>query len=380
MADPTYDIISASTLADMKADIVYDEFFVESSTQRKLRASGALDPYLGGSVMQEPFQYDRVAGGAVAPGADVNVLQRQILAATAFQPKKYEEQVPLNLWQTNVINAGPAGKVKLADLYMTNAVQALNTDLGIDFFRHGQASPTGVGDNRAIFINGAAEALNNGLDNSWDGNLFTSYGGQTRNGAIGNVLNSIPIWFGDQLGNTGQIAYKGVIEMYLNCNQEPSIGVCNKALYAYLLERQEPKQNFTQEKDASIGLVGLKFMNSYIHVDKLCPSTKYGQIVPSGLSQTTAVQPATFTSRTTASIGISNLPSNVTINPGEVLFFFRMEGWKVRPAEDEEYNFNFTPPIRSQTNSDLIVMFLKAGINFYTTSPRDNAHGYGAGY
>jgi hypothetical protein len=379
MADPTYDQISASTLADMRDDIVWDEFFVESSLQRKLRASGALDIYTGGSVMQEPFQFDRVAGGAIAPGSDITVLQRQILAATAFQPKEYIEQVPLNLWQTNVINAGPAGKVKLADLYMNNAVQALNTDLGIDFYRHGQASPSGVGDNRLIFINGASEVMNDGVTNSWDGNYFPYYGGQARNGAIGNVLNSIPIWLGDQTGAPGQISYKPAIEMYLNCVQEPDIAVCNKALYAYLLERQEPKQNFTTEKDLSIGLTGIKFFNAYIHVDKLCPSTKYGQILPSGLSQTTAIQPSTFTSSATPS-SISNLPAAQTIQPGEIIFMFRMAGWKVRPTEDEEYNFNFTPPVRSQTNADLIVMFLKAGINFYTPSPRDNVHGYGAGF
>jgi hypothetical protein len=285
----------------------------------------------------------------------------------------------MNLWQTNVVNSGPAARVKLADLYMSNAVQALNTDLGIDFYRHGQAAPSGVGDNRVVFINGAAEAMNDGITSSWDGNYFPYYGGQLRNGVIGNVLNSIPIWFGDQLGNTGQISYKSIVEMYLNCVQEPEIGVCNKALYSYLLERQEPKQNFAQEKDASIGLVGLKFLNSYIHVDKLCPSTKYGQILPSGLSQTTAIQPAAFTSSPAPS-SISNLPAGVTINPGEVIFFFRTAGWKIRPTTDEEYNFNFTPPIRTQTNPDLIVMFLKAGINFYTPSPRDNCHGYGAGF
>ena len=379
MADPTFDQLSASTLADLAQDIVYDEFFVEGSLQRKLRASGALDEYLGGTIMQEPFQYNRVAGGAIAPGSDVTVVQRQILAATGFTPKLYVEQVPLNLWQTNVVNSGPAARVKLADLYMSNAVQALNTDLGIDFYRHGQAAPSGVGDNRVVFINGAAEAMNDGVTNSWDGNYFTYYGGQLRNGTIGNVLNSIPIWFGDQLGNTGQISYKSIVEMYLNCVQAPDIAVCNKALYSYLLERQEPKQNFSQEKDVSIGITGLKFLESYIHVDKLCPSTKYGQILPSGLSQTTAIQPSSFTSSGSPS-SISNLPATQTINPGEVIFFFRTAGWKIRPTTDEEYNFNFTPPIRSQTNPDLIVMFLKAGINFYTPSPRDNVHGYGAGF
>jgi len=79
MPDPTFDSLSASTLADMKDSIVYDEFFVEGSLQRKLRASGALDEYLGGTIMQTPFMYDRVSGGAIAPGSNINVIQKQIL-------------------------------------------------------------------------------------------------------------------------------------------------------------------------------------------------------------------------------------------------------------------------------------------------------------
>lgn len=379
--DPTFDQISASTLADMRDDVVYDEFFVEGAALRKLRTSGALDEYLGGTIMQEPFQFGRVAGGAHQPGADVTIIQRQILAATAFVPKEYVEQVPLNLWQTQVINAGPAGKVKLVDLYMTNAVQALNTDLNIDLYNHGQAASSGVADNRVIFINGAAEFMNDGVTNSWDGNVFTTIGGQTRNGNIGNVLNSIPIWLGQSDGTTGQAAFKPVIESYLNCVQEPDTGLTNKAFFAYLLEREEPKQRYgmSVEKDPNVGLTGLRYMNAMIFVDKLCPSTKYGQILPSGLSQTTAIQPSSFTSSAAPS-SISNLPANTTINPGEIFFWFRMAGWKIRPTTDEEYNFNFTPPVRAQNNPDLVVMFLKAGINTYTPSPRDNTHLYGAGF
>lgn len=384
MPDPTFDQISAATLADLRADIVYDNFFVDGALQRLFRSSGALDDYLGGTIMQEPFMYDRVVGGAIAPGSDVNVIQKQILAATGFVPKEYVEQVPLNLWQTNVINAGPAGKVKLADLYMTNAVMACSTDLNIDFYRHGQASSSTVSDNRSIFVNGASEALNDGVNPSWDGNVFTTYGGQSRNGAVTNSLNSIPIWLGDTNGNTGQISYKPLLEAYLNCVQAPDAGLCNKALFAYLLERQETKQRFAQETDARIGLTGIKVMDAYIHVDKLAPSTKYGTILPSGLSMTTSIKPSTFVvpNLTSTQTAISNFPTGgtATLNPGEVFFWFRVKGWKIRPTTDPEYDHNFTPPIRSQNNPDLVVMFYKTGINFYTPSPRDNVQMFGAGF
>lgn len=381
MADPTFDQISATTLADLRDDVLYDEFFVDTAWMRKMRVSGALDEFLGGSIMQTPFMYDRVNGGAIAPGSDVAVVQKQILAATAFVPKEYVEQVPLNLFQTNVIQgSGPAVKVKLVDAYMTNAVQSLNTDIAIDFYRHGQSIS---GSNRLIYINGLSEALNDGINPSWDGNVFTTYGGQLRNGAITNTLNSIPIWVGTQAGGTGQISYKVLAESYMNCVQRPTIGICNKALYAYLLERQEPKQRaYMTEQDVSIGMSGIKLMDAIIFEDKLAPSTKYGQILPSGLSQTTSIQPVAFTTPTYSGSqnAISNFPSNTTVQPGEPFFWLRLPGWKIRPSNDPEYDFNFTPPIRSQTNPDLIVMFLKAALNIYCTSPRDNSQLIGAGF
>jgi len=380
VADPTFDQISATTLADLRDDVLYDNFFVDTAWLRKLRVSGALEEFLGGTLMQTPFQYNRVNGGAIAPGSDVTVTQVQIIAATAFVPKEYVEQVPLNLFRTNVIQGGgPAVKVKEVDAYMTNAVQSLNTDIAIDFYRHGQSIS---GSNRIININGISEALNDGVNPSWDGNVFTTYGGQLRNGVVGNTLNSVPTWVGDQSGNTGQITYKVLVEAYMNCVQRPDIGLCNKALYSYLLERQEPKQRFSVEQDISIGMSGLKLLDAYIFEDKLAPSTKYGTLLPSNLSQTTSIKPAAFTTPTLSATqsAISNFPSVTSVNPGEPFFWLRAKGWKLRPSNDPEYDFNFTPPIRSQTNPDLVVMFLKAALNAYTTSPRDNWQLIGAGF
>lgn len=378
--DPTFDQISATTLADLRDDVVYDNFFVDTAWMRKMRVSGCLDEFFGGTIMQTPFQYDRVNGGAIAPGSDLAVVQKTILAATAFVPKEYVEQVPLNLFQTNVIQgSGPAVKVKLVDAYMTNAVQALNTDIAIDIYRHGQNI---TGSNRTIFINGFSEALNDGVNPSWDGFVFPTYGGQLRGSAIGNTLNSIPIWAGAQDGSTGQVSYKLMVEAYLNCVQRPDIGLCNKALYAYLLERQEPKQRFEMQQDISIGMSGLKLLDAMIFEDKLAPSTKYGQILPAGLSQTTSIKPAAFTTPTLSATqrAISNFPSATSVTPGEPFFWLRMKGWKLRPSNDPEYNFNFTPPIRSQTNPDLVVLFLKSALNAYTSSPRDNSQIIGCGF
>lgn len=384
-ADPLFDQISATTLADMRADVVQDNFFVEGAWQRLTRYYHAEDPFFGGTWMQEPFMYNRVNGGAYPPGSDVTVEQIQILAAMAFTPRAYKEDVPINMWQTEVLNNGPAAAVSTYDTYMTNAVQAMSTDFNIDAYQHGQPSASTVSQNRSIFMNGIDEAVNDGRNPGYLGNVYSTYGGQTRNGAVGNVLNATPIWAGDSAGNTGPVSYSLLFGAYLNCVQSPDAGLCNKACFQYIANRNEPKQRFAnEEKDVRIGLVGFRIMDAVIHVDKLAPSTKYGSLLPSGLSQTTSGALSTFTSPTfsggTATYNaVSGFPSATTCSPGEPFFWLRMQDWRLRPSRSPEYNHNFTPPIRTQNNPDLVVMFYKAAATYYTPSPRDNSHIVGIG-
>jgi hypothetical protein len=380
MADPLFDQLSAGTLADLRRDAVQDNFFVDGAWQRLMRYYGSNDPFTGGLFMQEPFMYNRVNGGAYQPGADVQVSEVQVLGAMGFPPRAYKEDIALNLFQIGVVNNGPAAAVSIYDMYYENAVQALSTDLNIDFYQHGQASGSTVTPNRSIYVDGADEALNDGLNPGWMGNVYTTYGGQTRNGVVGNTLNSTPIWAGDQAGNTGQVNYGTLFGAYLNCVQPPDTGLCNKACFQYIAMREEPKQRFAQETDVRIGLTGFKILEAFIHVDKLAPSTKFGALLPSGLSQTSSIKPTAFSTTGLTLSAVSNYPASTTCQPGEPFFWFRLQDWKLRPTDDPEYNHNFTPLIRTQTNPDLVVAFYKAALNVYTPSPRDNAQIVGFGF
>ncbi len=371
-ADPLFDQLSATTLADMRRDVVQDNFFVEGAWQRLTRYYASEDPFFGGTWMQEPFMMNRVNGGAYPPGSDVTVEQVQILAATAFTPRAYKEDVPINMWQTEVLNNGPAAAVSTYDTYMTNAVMAGSTDSNIDAYQHGQPASSTVSQNRSIFTNGIDEAVNNGVDPGYLGNVYTTYGGQTRNGVVGNTINGGTTWAGDSQGNTGPVSYSLLFGAYLNCVQDPDSGLCNKACFQYIANRNEPKQRFAQEeKDVRIGMVGFRILNAIIHVDKLAPSTKFGTLLPSGLSQSTSLALSTFTSPGSPS-AVGGFPASKTCSPGEPFWWLRMQDWKVRPARSPEYNHNFTPPIRTQNNPDLIVMFYKFAWTYYTPSPRDN--------
>lgn len=380
--DPLFDQLSAGTLSDLRRDSVQDNFFVDGAWQRLMRYYGSNDPFTGGLFMQEPFMYNRVNGGAYQPGADVQVAEVQVLGAMGFPPRAYKEDIALNLFQIGVVNNGPAAAVSIYDMYYENAVQAASTDLNIDWYQHGQAAASTVTPNRSIFINGADEALNDGINPGWMGNVYSTYGGQTRNGVVGNTLNSVPIWAGDQAGKVGQVNYGTLFGAYLNCVQAPDTGLCNKACFQYIAMREEPKQRFAQETDVRIGLTGFKILEAFIHVDKLCPSTKFGALLPSGLSQTSSIQPSAFTSPTYSGTqnAISNFPSATSCSPGEPFFWFRMQDWKLRPTDDPEYNHNFTPLIRTQTNPDLVVAFYKMALNSYTPSPRDNTQVVGFGF
>lgn len=384
--DPVFDQISSVTLADMRRDSVQDNFFVDGAWQQLCRYYGQNEIFPGGTWMQEPFMYDRVDGGGYFPGSDVVVNEKQILSAMQFPPRFYKENLPFNEAQTEVINAGPAAAVSIWDAYHTNAVMSMSTDLNIDAYQHGQQIGTGVAQARTQFIDGMDEAMSDGINPGWLGNYYTTYGNATRNGVFTNTLNSVPLWSGDQAGNPGQANWGQVMNLYQNCIQPPDTLLSNKALWTYLWNREETKQRFASDtlshgKDERIGLSGFKLLDAYYHIDKLAPSTKFGTLLPSGLSQTTGIKPQSFTlpSLTAAQTAISGYPSGVTptINPGEILFALRMQDWKFRPTNAPGYNHYFTPLIRSQQNADLVVQFYRLALNWYTPSPRDNGQSLG---
>jgi hypothetical protein len=219
--DPLYNEIDATNLESVRKNVVFDNLFVDTPFQAKLRKAGVFDPFLGGNGMMEGFIYGRVQGAAVAPGSSVTVTRQQLNTGMKFQPKAYVAWAPLDDWELDdgsgtggVINSGPSRIANQYQILMENMTSTINTMLEMDSFRHGQASGTGVTGNRILNSNGLSEALNNGVDPSWDGNVFTTYGSQTRNGVIGPALNSTPLYLGSSTGATGQIDFNALMTMW----------------------------------------------------------------------------------------------------------------------------------------------------------------------
>ena len=383
MADPLFSEIPASTLNEVKDGIVFDNFFVDTPLQRYFRAEGAVDPFFGGAAMQVPFQFARLSGGAIAPGQDVVVNRKQILDANLFVPKLYTGYAALEEFQLKVLNAGPEAKVDLYEMYVETLTKGLNTDTEIDWYRHGQANGTGVTDNRILNMNGMSEALNDGVTNSWDGNFFPTYGGQARNGAIGNALNSIPQWLGDANGNPGPVSYEVMLQTYLLAIERPTMGLTSRQGYTYIAAMLQRQQRYQVDVDTNIEMRGIRFEEAIIFNDLLTPSAVSPALLPTGLSQNTTFTPgsggvAAFTSVASPATA-SKLPGNKSITVGELLLWLHIPSWKYRPAADPDFMFGVRGPIPSPTNPTLDTLFMNLSLNGYTPVPRNSIQCYGLG-
>ena len=382
-ADPLFSEIPASTLNEIKDGIVFDNFFVDTPLQRYFRSEGALDPFYGGAAMQVPFQFARLQGGAIAPGQDVQVTRRQILDAALFVPKLYTAFVALEEFQLKVLNAGPEAKVDLYELYIETLTKGINTDVEIDWYLHGQANATTIASNRSLNMNGMAEALNDGVTNSWNGDIFTTYGAQLRNGQVGNALNSIPLWLGDASGKPGPISYEVMLQTYLNAIERPTLGLTSRQGYSYIAAMLQRQQRYNIDVDTNIEMRGIRFEEAIVFNDLLTPSAVSPFLLPTGLSQTTTQTPgsggvATFTSASSPATQ-SKLPGSTAITVGELLLWIHIPSWRYRPAADPDFLFGVRGPIPSPTNPTLDTMFMNLSLNSYTPVPRNSIQCYGLG-
>src|SRR5512142_2121185 len=130
-----------------------------------------------GPQIQENFLYKPMKGGAYAKGASFDVTRRQTRTGLLFTPRYYEVNVTEFLEDLEVEMAGPRAVFSVIRTDMAQASLTMSAILEIAAFHHGQAL---AGDDRSLELNGLAEALNDGTNASYDGNIFTAYGGQTR--------------------------------------------------------------------------------------------------------------------------------------------------------------------------------------------------------
>jgi len=395
--DPLYNEIDASTLEAVRRGVVFQNLFVDTPFQAKLRRAGVWDPFLGGSGMREGFVYGRPQGAAVAPGQTVTVARQQMNTAMKFYPKAYVSWVPIDDWELDdgsgtggVINSGPPLVINQYQIFMELMVEMINTMIEMDSFRHGQATAIGVADNRVLNSNGLAEALNNGIDPSWDGNIFSTYGANVRGGVIGPALSAVPLWLGTPTGGTGQIDFNALMLMWGACTitgGKPNLGITNVLGFVAVANALDAQRRDVSNTKHDISWEGLNFNGVDIYADPLAPSSQSSQFLSlaggggaagnnnliDGAGANTVT--GTFTSPLAPSVA-SKLPSNTLCTVGEVLFFLEAESFKIRPTNKRGWNYGLRrAPMPNNVSMD--ALFCRLGTNLYNCMPRHNSQSYG---
>ncbi len=389
MADPTYNgDLQASTLDDMLADAAYDNFFVKTAYQQHMRAIGAVDPFGGGVLMREPFIMGSPASGAAAPGTNFDIEHVQQLADLAFVPKLYTSRDMLETFSLSVQNKGPNARIMLTDLYFRNGVASISTNVEVDGYWHGQAAISGqIANNRTNNINGMAEALNDGQNNSWQGDLFVNYGSQVRNGAVSNSINSVPYFFGDSSGNAQAISTRALIAFLIRARKfcdgrTPEITITTPNGWGYILAALQAQQqfttNWTMKALSSVPDVeGISFMGTVVYDDILTPGAAWGADFPTNYIGTSNLT-STFTSASTATgaTSASQLPASTTITVGETIWALTGSAWKYRPTDNPDFLFGRrqNEVYNNNTNDALLI---NLALNVYSPAPRESIQGYG---
>ena len=374
MADPNLSEIESTTLQEIFPRLMEDWFFRRTAFLAYLR-DHCRAPWGGGAYQQTAFRYAPMIGGWYGVGTNFNITQPNTIAGLIFELKNIEVNIT-EFPEVLDLNRGPLAVYSLVKEHMENAIQTANAMCATAFNRHGQPAAGLVLDNRALFPNGWAEALNDGVTNSWDGNIYTTYGQQLRNGVIGTTMNSIPYWAGTATGATGMLTYNVLEETYQDCAVEgwsPDLGVCNLAAYAYGKERLQAQQRFAQENDPIWGHKAWKFEDASIIPDPYFPSLRYGKNDPLLGNWLTAA----FLSGA-APAASSNLPAGIPVTPGEVFCWFYTPSWHLRISTNPMFNFNFTGFKVAQNNTRLAGQIL-GRTTLVATQCRTHKQIYGIG-
>lgn len=376
MADPILDAVNAVTNKVIWPRQITDNFFRAIPFFTMLRDKAIMN-FDGGVLMQYPFLFNAELGGAYAPGSSFNIDKIDTIAGMQFREKYYETNITEFKEEIQVRNRGTAAVFSLLDARMKNAMMTITTIIALDAWRHGQASGSSVADDRSININGISEALNDGAVYSWDGNIFSTYGVQARNGAIGTALNSTPQWLGTSTGTGGKITYERLEHMYQQATQgnlSPDLAVTSKRGMTLLKNTLQVQQEFTQESDPRYGFEGIRINKMLVTKDDYCPSAYGANDARLGNYLT-----STFTSTGLTGTPAGGFPTSAaasTLTVGEILFMLNTDTWIFRVSSNPEFQFGWTGFKPGQDNTRVSGQVL-AAVNLECVAPRLNIHGFG---
>jgi hypothetical protein len=322
------------------------------------------EDFTGGRLIGEDFIYDSLIGGFYQKGKEFDVTEKQVEQQAQFQMKFAESGVTLSKEDVQVLNKGPEASFRLIESRMTNAYMTIGAHMAIALYLNG------VRAGFSAFYNGIAEALNDNVTVSWDNNTYSTYGGITRGGAVGNALNSAPT-------NVGTIEYNTLEETYGDASFgdaefEPNLGTTTVKGYSYIKEKFQTQQRFNDTQDPRIGFNGLKFNNATLIKSRYVPGS---DIVTSGTdSNKIAVSMLKETSGGVITayppLAVASSETLLWLNCRKPFFFFYL-------SNDPEFGLGFTGFKPGQGNTKIVGQVLAASaITFPGPRYHRQIHGF----
>lgn len=220
-----------------------------------------------GPEIQENYLFRPMKGGSYKKGGTFDTTKVQITSGIKFTPRYYDVNITEYLEDLEVEMAGPQAMFSRIKTDMSAAAMTLSAILEIAFWHHGQ-NIGGV--DRTGEINGLEEALNDGVNASWNGNTFVSYGGQTR-ADVAPALNSPAGLVAANVN--GGINFSRLEHSYLACqvgNERPRIGITTNRGLGFIAESFAPQQKI-DTMDPEINWPGLKFNTATIVMSQYAP-------------------------------------------------------------------------------------------------------------
>lgn len=303
------DELNVSTQRDIVPGIV-DNIFKNDPLLAYMKKNN-IEKFPGGTQIQENFLYGSLPnGGPFAIGQTSTLNVTQITQGATFLPKFYWVPVAIDKSTVQVFNKGPEMVFRIIDAHLQTAALTMGAILSNALYNEGQSS------GRVLQLNGMAEAVNDGSNNSWTAAAYTTYGTLTRNGTIGSALNS-PMT-GPASNVAGPITYKILEEAYNSVvigDEYPNL-ICTTNLgMSYIKEKFQPQWR-VETQDPKIGFNGVKFNQAMVIQSQYAPGTA-------------------------ADATNTNLGTNYT-SAGETIWFLNTKYWRLYVTDDPEYGFGFT--------------------------------------
>ncbi len=208
-----------------------------------------------GPQIQENYLFRPMHGRAYAKGGGFNTDKRQTHTGMLFTPRYYYVNVTEFLEDLEVEMAGPTAMFSKLRLDLQTAGFTMSAILEIALHHHGQNVG---GDDRSLEINGLEEALNDGVNASWDGTVFPSYGGQTRVD-VNSALNSPRGFVTEDV--SGGIGFRDLMHSYISCvigGEAPVVGITSNRGFGFITEAFHPSQRIDATAP-EINWPGMKF-------------------------------------------------------------------------------------------------------------------------